>query len=463
MPDPSAELRLGPVTLASPALLTDLYELTMAAVYLREGMTAPATFSCFVRRLPPSRRFLVAAGLADVVAWIEAFRLDEAALEGLRALRLFDAATLRQLAALRFEGELRAVAEGTVLYADEPLLEVTAPLPVAQLLETAVLNLCHYSTVVATATARCALAAGGRTLIDFGARRAPGPEGALRAARAMAIAGVSATSHVLAARQLGLPAVGTMAHSFVSAFPTEREAFDAFARAHPGMTVLLLDTYDTLAAVPRAVAVARDLEARGHRLAGVRLDSGDLLALSRAVRAALDAAGLPDVRIVASGGLDAEAIAALVAAGAPVDTFALGSRVVMPDDAPALDMAYKLVAYDGRDVLKLSPAKVTWVGRKQVWRGAEGDLLAGDDEPGPPGAAPLLEPVLAHGARTRALPDLPAITAHCLAQLDALPLACRALAPGAARAPAYSAGLRARQARAEAAVRAREGLAPPAG
>ena len=350
-------------------LVHDLYELTMAASYLRRGMTQPATFSLFARRLPARRGFLVAAGLDDVLRLLPQVAFDDAQLAWL-AGQGFDAAALDGFRELRFTGDVWAVPEGQVVFPDEPLLEVTAPLPEAQLVETIVLNQVTYQTALATKAARCRLAAGGRAaLVDFSLRRTHGLEAGMAAARASAIAGFEGTSNVEAARRLGVAGVGTMAHSYVEAFPSEREAFVAFAEDWPDRTTFLVDTYDTLTGVETALDVARAL---GLRDVGVRLDSGDLLALSKQARRLLDAAGRPDVRIVASGGLDEHDVQDLLDRGAPIDTFGLGTNMGVSADAPSLDTAYKLVEYAGRPVMKLSSGKETLPGPKQVYRGRPG-------------------------------------------------------------------------------------------
>jgi len=425
--------RSGPLALGDAALFTDLYQITMAASYWREAMNARATFSLFARHLPARRAFLVTAGLEDALEFLRALRFTPAALRYLASLDMFEPAFLEFLAGVRFTGDVRAVAEGTPVFADEPLVEVTGPIIEAQLVETAVLNCLHVQTVIASKAARCVLAASGRPIVDFGLRRTHGTDAGMKAARATYLAGATLSSNVLAGSTYGITPTGTMAHSFVSAFPEEIDAFRAFARAFPDRTVLLLDTYDTLAAAHKAVAVAGELAAAGHRLAGVRLDSGDLVALSREVRAVLDAGGCPDARIFASGGLDEEEIERCVEAGAPIDAFGVGTRMDVSADAPYLDMAYKLVRYDGRDVLKTSPGKVTWAGPKQVFRERDrggrltGDTLALADETGPPGAEALLAPVMHGGELLAPHPPLAAVRAHCLAQVAALPAAVRRL------------------------------------
>jgi nicotinate phosphoribosyltransferase len=383
-------------------LLTDLYELTMAASYLRRGMTEPATFSLFSRRLPSSRGFLVAAGLDSLLDLLETFAFDSDDLDWLSG-QGFGADTIEALRTLRFTGDVWAVPEGTVVFPDEPLIEVTGPLPEAQLVETIALNQITYQTALATKAARCQLAAAGRaTVVDFSMRRTQGLEAGLAAARAGAIAGFAGTSNVEAARRLGMTPVGTMAHSYIEAFPDERAAFTAFAEDFPDRTTFLVDTYDTLAGIGIALQIADDLDLRGRL--GVRLDSGDLLELSKQARAMLDEAGRSDVVIVASGGLDEFEVERLLDAGAPIDVFGVGTRIGVSADAPSLDTAYKLVEYAGRPVMKLSPGKETRPGPKQVYRAGAGGAVAGDllatrSEPAPPGDRGLLVPVMIAGRR----------------------------------------------------------------
>ncbi|MFE2752295.1 nicotinate phosphoribosyltransferase [Actinosynnema sp. NPDC059335] len=375
------------------ALCTDLYEIRMAVSYLRRAMTDQATFSLFVRRLPVDRGYLVATGLADCLDFLDRFGFTEDELAYLGREVGLDRSATTALRGLRFTGDVRAVPEGRVVFAGEPVLEVTAPIAEAQLVETALLNFVTFQTAVASKAARCRVAAGTAALVDFAARRTHGLEAAAAVARASAVVGFEGTSYVEAARRYGLTVTGTMAHSYVEAFPDERAAFRAFADDFPDDAVLLVDTYDTETGVRHAVDVTRPV--------GVRLDSGDLLALSRRAREVLDATGLPRARIVAGGGLDEYRIAELVARGAPIDVFGVGTRMGVSADAPSLDSAYKLVEYGGRPVMKLSAGKVTAPGRKQVFRGdpRDGDLLGLHDEAVPPGREPLLVPVMAGGAR----------------------------------------------------------------
>jgi nicotinate phosphoribosyltransferase len=455
------EFRSGPLLLHDAALFTDLYELTMAAAFFREGMRETATFSLFARRLPDARAFIVAAGLEDALEYVRSLRFTPEALDWLHSLGRFEAAFLDHLAGLRFTGEVRAVAEGTVVFPDEPILEVTGPVIEAQLLETALLNICHLQSVLASKAARVTIAARGRAVAEFGLRRSHGSDAGLKAARCAWIAGCESTSDVLAGKTWGIPLSGTMAHSFVTAFSDELEAFRAYARAFPDTAVLLIDSYDTIEGARKAVTVARELAGAGKRLAGVRLDSGDLLALSREVRRILDQAGCPEVRILVSGGLDEHDIERLLARGAPVDGFGVGTRLNVSADAPSLDLVYKLVRYGDRNVLKLSEGKATWIGSKAVYRltgpdgRAAGDLLALADEPPPDGGEPLLETVMRGGELVRPHPALGRIRERCAAQVGALPEGLRRLS-GPATFPVHpSDALRAGQEKAVAGARAR--------
>ena len=426
-------------------LRTDLYELRMAASYLRREMVEPATFSLFARRLPRRRGFLVAAGLADALAFLSDFAFDDGELGYLRDVVGLDPPTLAALAGLRFTGDVWAVPEGRVVFADEPLLEVTASLAEAQLVETGVLNLLTFHTAVASKAARCRLAAGNAELIDFAFRRTHGIEAGIGVARASAIAGFAATSNVEAARRYGLRPSGTMAHSYVEAFADERAAFRAFAADFPANAVFLVDTYDTVTGVRAAVEVITELGLTGP--IGVRLDSGDLGALAVQARAILDGAGLTQARIVASGSLDEDVIAALVGQGAPIDAYGVGTRMGVSSDAPSLDSAYKLVSVGDRPVLKLSAGKATLPGAKQLFRdpsGAAVDVLALRDEPPPPGRESLLVPVMRGGRRVET-PDPAGEVRAAGARFDAdlawLPETARRLADPVALTATVSPGL----------------------
>jgi nicotinate phosphoribosyltransferase len=401
------------------ALLTDLYQLTMLQAYFERDMTQTAVFELFVRKLPPGRRFLVAAGLQQAIAFAEGLHFSAEELDWIERSGLFRTGFAGRLARLRFTGAIEAMAEGTVFYPDEPILRVVAPLPEAQLLETRLLNLVHFETVIATKAAHVHLAAPGKRLVDFGLRRAHGAEAGLLAARASFLAGFDGTATVLAGPLFGIPVFGTMAHSFVQAHESEAEAFAHFAAAFPRNAVMLIDTYDTIAGARAAVAACPDLK-------GVRLDSGDLNALAREVRRILDEAGLRHATIFASGNLDEDRVAALVSAGAPIDGFGIGTALTTSADAPYLDAVYKLQEYGGRACRKRSTGKATWPGRKQVYRSyaADGsfarDVVTVVDDPQP--GEPLLAPVMRDGKRLPQ-PDLAAARAHCLAQLARLPKA----------------------------------------
>lgn len=388
------------------ALYTDLYELNMAASYLGRGMNDPATFSLFVRRLPPRRRFLVAAGLEDCLSFLEDFRFTAEDLAFIRDGLGFGPAAVEALAGVRFTGDVWAVPEGRIVHAQEPLLEVTAPIAQGQLVETYLLNQVTFQTAIASKAARCRIAAGPAGLVDFSFRRTQGGDAAMAVARSSAIAGFVGTSNVEAARRYGLTASGTMAHSYVAAFPTESDAFRAFARDFPGRTTFLVDTYDTPSGVRAAIGVINELGLT-EGLA-IRLDSGDLDALSRRARDILDSAGLPQVRIFASGGLDETDIARLVGAGAPIDAYGVGTRMGVSADAPYLDTAYKLVEFAGRPIQKLSAQKATLPGAKQTFRGRDEDVIGLRDEAAPPGHLPLLEPVMIAGERTAGRTGAPA-------------------------------------------------------
>ncbi|QYX75239.1 nicotinate phosphoribosyltransferase [Streptomyces akebiae] len=421
----------------SDATTTDLYEVTMAMSYLREGMTAPATFSLFVRDLPPERGFLITAGLESALDQLAGFHVGPEDIDAFAAALHRPRRDLEPLLGLEFTGRVRAVPEGRVVFAGEPLLEVTASLPEAQLVETYLLNQLSHQTTIASKAARCVLAAAGRPLVDFSLRRTHGPQAGFQAARLGALAGFAGTSNVAAATALGIPAVGTMAHSFVEAFASEEDAFRAFARAHPGPVTLLVDTYDTEEGVRVAARVLHDLDlAAGAPGCAVRLDSGDLGDLAVRARSILDDAGLSGVRIVVSGGLDEYAVDELVRSGAPIDTYAVGTRVGVSADAPYLDSAYKMVEYDGRAVMKLSSAKVTAPGAKQVFRRrGRADVIGLADEEPPDDAETLLETVMRNGRRTGRPATLDECRARCADDIAELPSSARRIrAPVAPRA-----------------------------
>lgn len=424
---------------ASPGmLLTDLYQLTMLQAYFDGGMDEEAVFEFFARDLPPGRGYLVAAGLTQVLDYLHQARFDADEIQWLRQDGRFTEPFLDWLRAFRFRGEVHAMAEGTVFFPEEPILRVTAPIRQAQLVETRIINLLQYQTLVATKAARCVTVAPGKLLVDFGLRRAHGAEAGMLAARACYLAGFAGSSNVAAARAFAMPAFGTMAHSFVQAHDDELQAFEQFARAQPGNVVLLLDTYDTEAAAARLGELAPRLRLQGLAIDGVRLDSGDLAQHALRVREILDRNGLAEVTIFASGNLDEFELQRLLAAGAPIDGFGVGSKLDTSADAPYLDCAYKLMEYAGLPRRKHSEAKSTWPGRKQVFRQYDGqglmvaDTVALAHEAGEGEA--LLQPVMRDGEPLPGLADLEGAREHMAAQLQRLPpalqdLRCEAVYP----------------------------------
>ncbi|MEJ2655924.1 MAG: nicotinate phosphoribosyltransferase [Desulfobacterales bacterium] len=349
-------------------LFTDLYELTMAASYFSHRVFNTATFSLYIRDIYSTRNFFVAAGLEQVLDELEGFRFSDEDLQYLKTTGRFSTDFLTYLEQLRFSGEVYAMPEGTVFFADEPVMEVTAPIIEAQLLETFLLNTVGFQTMIASKAARCIHAAAGRPLIDFSLRRTQGQDAGLKVARSTFIAGFVATSNVLAGKMYGIPLSGTMAHSYVSAFESEKDAFIAYSKTFPDHSIFLIDTYDTLEGAKNAAVVAKEMKKRGHTLIGVRLDSGDMVSLSQGVRKILDDAGLYDVKIFASSGFDEFKIDEVVSKGAQIDAFGVGTKVGVSADAPFVDIVYKMVHFGDRDVRKLSPGKVTLAGEKQVFR-----------------------------------------------------------------------------------------------
>jgi len=431
------------VSAPAGALLTDLYQLAMAHAYHELGMKDTAVFELFVRRLPSTRRFLIAAGLAQVVEYLEGLRFTADDLTYLKGLRSFPDDFLDYLDSVRFTGSLHAMPEGTPFFADEPILRVTAPILEAQLVESRILNLAHFQTLIASKAARYVLAAGGRRLIDFGMRRAHGAEAGLLAARAAYLAGFDATATVEAGRRFSIPLSGTMAHSYIEAHDHEEQALRNFLSVRPGGTTMLVDTYDTERAARRVVGLAHEREAktrRGH-IQGVRIDSGDLLAQAQAVRQIFDSAGCRDLQIVLSGGLDEHQIERLLAAGTPVDAFGVGTNLDVSADVPALDMAYKLQEYAGRARRKRSPGKITWPGSKQVFREYDkhevpsADCIALVDEP--TAGTALLREIMRAGRRVVDLPELALTRNYCREQLLNLPSRLQSLGELDAREPNY--------------------------
>ncbi len=426
------------MNLESTLLLTDLYELTMLQGYVHEGMNERAVFEFFVRRLPKSRNFLLAAGLEQVLAFLESARFEPEEVDWL-AGQGFHPELLEWLRDFRFRGDVHAMPEGTVCFPEEPILRVTAPIPEAQIFESRIMNLLHFQTMIASKAARSVLAAPGKELVDFGLRRAHGAEAGLYAARAAFLAGFSATATVLAGRRFGIPLSGTMAHSFIQAHDSEEEAFLRFAEANPERAVFLVDTYDTEEAVRKLVALAPRLRERGIRPLAVRLDSGDLGSHARHVRRILDQAGLTDIAIFASGNLTEERLQELVWTEAPINGFGIGTSLDTSSDAPYLDCVYKLEEYAGKPRRKRSEGKATWPGCKQVFRQCDregkiaSDLVAleGEEHPGDP----LLLPVMREGKRLAAPEPLRSSRERAARSLASLPEDLRGLVPGAVSAP----------------------------
>ena len=379
------------------ALFVDLYELSMAQVYYDRGMTGEAVFELTVRELPEGWDYLIAAGLDRALDFLEALRFSDEDLAYVESMPQFDRRFIDQLREMQFSGDVWAPAEGTVVYPNEPLIQVIAPLPEAQIVETAMINQIAYPTLVASKAARAVDAAAGRVVIEFGGRRAHGSEAAIEASRAAYIAGFEATSSVEAGRRYGIPTTGTMAHSFVLAEGDEVAAFDAFVSRYPG-TTLLVDTYDTASGVNNAIKVAKQYG--GGSVGAIRIDSGDFRQESWQARIKLDTTGLSDVRIVASGGLDEYQIAELVASNAPIDVFACGTSIVAPPDASTLDSAYKMVEYEGNAVAKRSTGKPSIGHRKQVWRWDDQDVIDHFDVTPPSDGEPLMLPMMQSGERT---------------------------------------------------------------
>lgn len=418
---------------ATSPLLTDLYQLNMIQADLDHGKTATAVFEFFFRKLPARRGFLVAAGLEQALAFLENLHFSAEEIDWLARSGRFGKGLLDHLAGLRFTGDVHAMPEGTIFFADEPILRVTAPLPQAQLVETRLINILHFQSMIASKAARVMLAAPGKLLVDFGLRRAHGAEAGVMAARASYIAGFAGTATVLAEKWFGIPTFGTMAHSFIQAYDDEAAAFEDFAQSRPENLTLLIDTYDTEAGARKVVALAPRLKARGITIRAVRLDSGDLTALSKSVRRILDDGGLGEVNIFASGGLDEDDVADLLRAEAPIDGFGIGTSLTTSSDVPALDCVYKLQEYAGLARRKRSTGKATWPGRKQVWRrfGPDG-RMAGDVisiESDYQDGEPLIQLVMQGGRRVAPAPTLEESRARAARDLARLPEPLRRLEP----------------------------------
>ncbi|MDD5170134.1 MAG: nicotinate phosphoribosyltransferase [Syntrophales bacterium] len=410
--------------------MTDLYQFTMLEAYLRENMHDEAVFEFYIRSLPQNRGFLVSAGLDSVLTFLHGVRFSAEEIEYLTKTGRFSSKLLDYLASFRFTGDVYALPEGTICFADEPLIRVVAPIPMAQLVESRLINLLHFETTIASKATRCVMAAGGRMLVDFGLRRAHGAEAGMLAARACYIAGFSGTATVMAGAAYDIPLFGTMAHSYIEAHENEEESFIAFARANPGNVTFLIDTYDTLNGAHNAARAAKILAKEGIVTRAVRLDSGNLLRLSKGVRRILNQYDLQHIQIFASGNLDEHIIRDLIGAGAPIDGFGVGTKLDTSDDAPYLECAYKLTEYAGKPRLKQSAKKSTFPGRKQVFRGFKngimtGDMITldGDQQEG----LPLIIKVMERGQRLSSKRNLNEIADYVKTQLDALPKGLRRL------------------------------------
>lgn len=421
----------------SSPLLTDHYQLMMVQSYLEQNMLETAVFEFFVRKLPHGRNFMVAAGLEQALDFLENLKFSSEELAWLAAR--FDSSLIEYLEQFRFNGDVHAMAEGTIFFPDEPILRITAPLPQAQLIESRIMNLLHFETLIATKAARSVLVAPNKLLVDFGMRRAHGAEAALLAARASYLAGFSGTATVMAGAMYGIPLFGTMAHSYIQAHEDEALAFEHFAQGHPGNAVLLIDTYNTEAGAAKVVSLAHKLRAQGISISGVRLDSGDLPAHARQVRHILDSGGLENITIFASGNLDEYRLQALLSSGAPIDGFGVGTALDVSSDAPSLDCAYKLQEYAGRARRKRSEGKATWPGRKQVWRKYNdfdgcmaGDIVALEEDDSHDGE-PLIMPVMQAGKRIDPFIGLDQVRLRTLASYARLPKPMASLDP----APGY--------------------------
>jgi len=421
--------------LSSP-LLADLYQFTMLQTYLEQDMQETAVFELFVRKLPPGRNFMVAAGLEQVIDFLENLKFSPEELDWL-ATR-FPSHVITYLEKFHFDGDVHAMPEGTIFFPNQPILRITVKLPQAQLVESRIINLMHFETLIASKAARSVLVAPDKLLVDFGMRRAHGAEAGLLAARASYLAGFSGTATVLAGTLYDIPLFGTMAHSFIQAHSDESAAFEHFARSHPDNTILLIDTYDTEAAANKVVTLANKLKADKTNIQGVRLDSGDLAEHARNVRQILNAGGLKDAIIFASGNLDEYKLHALLSANAPIDGFGIGTALDISSDAPALDCAYKLQEYAGKPRRKHSEGKATWPGRKQVYRnyGIDG-YMTGDivalEESDPQEGEPLIQPFMRCGKRLRSNPSLHEIRNQTTANYRRMPASMIALKP----APTY--------------------------
>lgn len=421
---------------ATDPLFIDLYELTMAQAYLRSGRTGHATFSLYFRNFPPNRAYYVFCGLESSIDYLRNLTFSQNALDALDRMRLFDDALLDYLSSFKFTGSVRAMNEGEIFFPNEPVIEVGGPVIECQIAETFLINQVNLESMLAAKAARVVDAAEGRQVVDFASRRTHGLDAGIKFARASYIAGFAGTSNVRAASLYGIPAVGTMAHSYISTFDNETDAFSSYARSFPDSSTFLVDTYDTLDGVRNAIEVARGMAARHGNLRAIRLDSGDMLVLSQQARDMLDRAGLHDVRILASSGLDEYSISDLVCSGAPIDGFGVGTRVGTSADAPYTDFVYKLVEYDGKPMMKFSEDKVSLPGPKQVYRISnsdgqfERDVITHADHPiCNENSSPLLNQIAENGCFVEALPDVNAIRQYHRAMIERLPADLRGPVP----------------------------------
>ncbi len=420
------------MTPSTSPLTTDLYELNMVQAYLDRGENNEAVFEFFVRKLPARRGFLLAAGLEDTLGYLETLRYSAAEITWLKGTGRFRDNLLDYLASFRFTGDVHAIPEGTVCFANEPLLRITAPLPQAQLIESRLINIMHYQTLIASKAARMVLAAPGKALSDFGLRTAHGAEAGLFSARASYIAGFAGAANVLAGERYGIPVVGTMAHSYVQVHDNEKQAFEDFARARPEGVVLLIDTYDTEAGARKVVELYPKLKSDGIAIRGVRIDSGDLVTMSKKVRRIFDEGNLKDVIILVSGGVNEDVLQVMMKEKAPIDGYGIGVSLDVSTDAPALDCAYKLQEYAGKPRRKLSEGKATWPGRKQVWRAYDtdgrmrSDILSVETDKHP--GDTLIVQVMRGGKRVAAAPTLAQIRERVARELARLPEPLRRLA-----------------------------------
>ena len=428
---------INPAPPKTPATFTDLYQLAMLKSYHDQGMKQTAVFEFYIRHLPTQRNFLMAAGLEQVLEYLENLRFTLQEREWMKQSGRFSTDFVDSLQDFRFTGDVDALPEGTVFFGNEPVLRVTAPLPQAQLVESRVINILQMQILAASKAARMVLTAPGKILLDFGLRRAHGQEAALFVARASYLAGFSGSATVLAEPYYGIPVFGTMAHSYIQAHPDETNAFKNFAHSWPGSTIFLLDTYDTLQAAHKVVTLGRELKKEGILIQGVRLDSGDLVELSKQVRVILDKGGLEETQIFASGNLDEYALETLMAQQAPIDGFGIGTRLAVSEDAPSLECVYKMQEYDGQPQRKRSEGKATWPGIKQIFRTFDDDgkmkedhvVLKNESLPG----EPLLKACMRQGKRVNPPASLQQLRAHAANQLEQLPKVLRSLKS----APAY--------------------------